>query len=95
MAAAAQKAGFELMCVRKESEARIAAAASDTPLLAISTELDNDQNLEPLRFNQPPASYLSSTCGFTIAKTLTRYGLSAETRQVGESRPNLLGCYLK
>ncbi len=36
---------------------------------------------EPIEFNNPPASYLSSTPGFTIVKRLVWYGLAPDIRK--------------
>lgn len=84
---AACKAELELECTQKESEARIVTATTAATTAAAkktvhTTSLgSSDDGLDPSRFDDPPASYLSTTPGSTIVKSLAWYFLSAETRK--------------
>lgn len=85
--AAAHEAELELECTQKESEARIVPATTAATTAAAKTTVhttslgSSDDGLDPFRFDDPPASYLSTTPGSTIVKSLAWYFLSAETRK--------------
>ncbi len=79
---------LELECLRRESDARVVAAASaasggegQAQRPRAQTGREEEDTQEPIEFDDPPASYLSLTPGSTIVKRLAWYGLAPGTRK--------------
>ncbi len=88
MAAAKVETRLRRELMVKESEARVAgsvAAASAVITAAAPAQRpmadEEDDITEPLLFDDPPASYLSSTPGSAIVKRLAWYWLAPDTRK--------------
>ncbi|MCJ1465139.1 hypothetical protein MMC07_003755 [Pseudocyphellaria aurata] len=81
---AVRKPELGLECMRNEPQARIAAAstaATATTRVQAAGPATEDDEMGPLEFDSPPASYLSSVPGSTAVEQLAWYGLSADTRK--------------